>query len=139
MQIVKLELSHLDLYCPATGELICSEETGYNEEAKSLMGYWIDEVFTEPFIKNEALKAAWEKLVAECEEAQEKADEEGEELDEAFDLSTERLYQFLADYDAPTWVVFQIGLYDSASEMVTDNGWFVLELEKDEWQVEIIQ
>ena len=129
MQIVKLELSSLDLYSPSTGELICNEETGYNEEAKSLMGYWIEEVFTEPFIKNEALNAAWKKLVTECDQAQEKADEEGTYPDEQFDLSTDRLVQFLGDYDAPTWVAFQIGLNDGG--MVTGNGWFVLNLEKD--------
>ncbi len=57
MQIIELELSHYDLYSPATGELICGEESGYNEEAKSLMGYWIGEVFTEPLIKDESIQS----------------------------------------------------------------------------------
>ena len=132
MQIIKLELSHYDLYSPSTGELICGEESGYNEEAKSLMGYWIDEVFMEPFVKDQSLKAAWEQLVRACEEAQEKADEDGTELDEAFELNTDRLIQFLTEYDAPSWIVFQIGHSDDVTGTVIDNGWFVLNMEK-EW------
>lgn len=130
MQIIELELSHLDLYCPATGELICNQEVGYNEAAKSLKGYWIDEVFMEPFIKDESLNAAWEKLVSECEEAQEKAEEEDTDLDEAYDLDTDRLFRFLADYDAPTWIVFQMANCDGGE--VTNKGWFVVDMEKDQ-------
>jgi hypothetical protein len=130
MQIITLELYHYDLYSPSTGELICGEEMGYNEKAKSLMGYWIDEVFMEPFIKDKSLKVAWEQLVSACEVAQEKADEDGTELDEAFDLGTDRLIRFLTEYDAPTWIVFQIGCSDDVTGMAIDNRWFVVEIEK---------
>ena len=129
MQIIELELSHLDLYCPVTGELICNEEMGYNEAAKSLKGYWIDEVFMEPFIKDASLNAAWAKLVSECEEAQEKAEEDDSELDEAYELDTNRLYRFLSDYDAPTWIVFQMA--NGAGGEVTNKGLFVVDMEKD--------
>ena len=125
MQIVELELSHYDLYSPSTGELICGEETGYNEEAKSLMGYWIGEVFTEPFIKDEALKEAWYQLVEKIDVAVE-AGENGEGLE------MEHLVQFLADYDAPTWIVFKIGHPNDVTGMVIDNGWFVVNMEKEQ-------
>lgn len=62
----------------------------------------------EPFIRDEKLMSAWEKLVSECEEAEEKADNEDTELDEAFELDTDRLVRFLKDYDAPTCIVFEI-------------------------------
>ena len=59
MQIIELELSHFNFYCPATGELLCNEDDGVNEQAKSLMGYWCDLVFEEPYIKDEILKKDW--------------------------------------------------------------------------------
>jgi len=123
MQIIELELSHYDLYSPSTGELICGEETGYNEGAKSLIGYWIGEVFTEPFIKDESLKAAWYQLIQKVDAAVEAGeDDEGLEL--------ENVLQFLAEYDAPSWIVFQIGHADDVTGTVIDNSWFVLDMEK---------
>ena len=125
MQIIELELSHYDLYSPATGELICGEETGYNEAAQSLMGYWIGEVFTEPFIKDEALKAAWRQLIEKVDAAVDAGeDDEG--------LGIEHLVQFLADYDAPSWIVFKIGHPNDVTGMVIDNGWFVVNMEKEQ-------
>ena len=125
MQIIELELSHYDLYSPATGELICGEETGYNEEAKSLMGYWIGEIFTEPFIKDESLKAAWLQLIEKIDAAVDAGeDDEGLEL--------EHLIQFLADYDAPSWIVFKIGHPDDVTGTIIDNGWFVVNMEKEQ-------
>jgi hypothetical protein len=123
MQIIELELSHYDLYSPSTGELICSEEKGYNEDAKSLIGYWIGEVFTEPFIKDESLKAAWYQLIQKVDAAVEAGeDDEGLEL--------ENVPQFLAEYDAPSWIVFQLGHSDDVTGTVIDNSWFVLNMEK---------
>ena len=53
MQLIDLSLSHLNFYCPATGQLICNENDGANYEADSLMGYWSSYSLQEPFIKNE--------------------------------------------------------------------------------------
>ena len=58
MQIITLELENLNLYSPSTGEVLCHEETGYNEDAQSLMGYWVQEIMDEPFIKNPDLQQA---------------------------------------------------------------------------------
>jgi len=122
MQIIELELSHYDLYSPSTGEHICGEETGFNENAKSLMGYWIGEVFNEPFIKDESLKAAWDQLIEKVDAAVEAGmDDQG--------LEIEHLNQFLADYDAPSWIVFKIGHPDDVTGTVIDNCWFVLNME----------
>ena len=128
MQIIELELSHCNLYCPATGEVICNEETGMNENARSLMGYWVYEVYREPFIKNDKLEDAWEKLVSECEEAEERADEEDTELDEAFDLDTDRLVKFLKDYDAPNCIVYEITNCDFSCGPVVNTVWYVVNM-----------
>ena len=137
MQIIELELSHFNLYCPATGEVISTEETGINEDAKSLLGYWVDEVFMEPFIKDEKLKIAWETLVSECEAAEEKAYEEDAELDEAFTLDIDRLVKFLKDYDAPTCVVFEISNSSLACGPVSNTAWHVVNMEIDEEDVQV--
>lgn len=61
MQQIKLELNHTNFYCPATGVYILKDGEECNESAPSLMGYWVDEVIDEPFIKNPDLSTAWEK------------------------------------------------------------------------------
>ena len=59
MKIVELELNHYNFYCPATGVWITCEDD-VNHDAPSLLGYWLDEFWREPFIKDEFLKQKWE-------------------------------------------------------------------------------
>jgi len=59
MQIVKLELSHFNFYCPATGEMILKADEMCNDKAKSLQGYWVDEIIEEPYFNNKEFEAAW--------------------------------------------------------------------------------
>jgi len=48
MQIVRLILDHINFFCPATGERITGGGLSANDEARSLVGYWIDCLFDEP-------------------------------------------------------------------------------------------
>jgi hypothetical protein len=50
MKITELEYSNYNMYNPATGEIIINEEC--NDNAKSLIAYWLREVFEDPFIKD---------------------------------------------------------------------------------------
>ena len=97
MQIVELELNHFNFYCPATGEFILMEDEPCNEDAASLMGYWVDEVINEPFLKDEQLKKDFEAFI-----------NYHEEEDEDFSLGFEELEQFLTEFEAPNWVVYKI-------------------------------
>ncbi len=115
MQIISLELENLNLYSPSTGEVICHEDTGYNEEARSLMGYWIQEVMNEPFIKNPDLQQAWDEYL-------EAADALLEEDDEAPDPDVD---EFLLQYESPTWIAFRIETFGLPGEV----AWFVVEME----------
>jgi hypothetical protein len=66
MKIVELELKHYNFYCPATGLWITSEND-VNHDAPSLLGYWLDEFWREPFIKDESLKKKWESYMVNFE------------------------------------------------------------------------
>jgi hypothetical protein len=59
MQIISLKLDHYNFYCPVSGEYITLEDEPLNENALSFRGYWFDEFWDEPTIKDERLKALW--------------------------------------------------------------------------------
>ena len=116
MQIITIELENLTLYSPSTGEVLCHEETGYNEEAQSLMGYWVQEIMDEPFIKNPELEEAWTAYIEES-DARLEADDEypGPDVDE-----------FLEQYDAPSWIAFRIETFG----MIGDVALIVVEMDQ---------
>ncbi len=116
MQIIELTLSNLDLYCPVTGEPICLEDSGYNDEAKSLKGYWVNEIMDQPFVKDKKLEDDWESFVAKFEDE-----------NDYFPGSME-MDDFLTEYDSPNWIVFKICTYG----MMGDIAWFVLNMDKEE-------
>jgi hypothetical protein len=115
MQIISIHSENLNLYSPSTGEVLCHEETGYNEDAQSLLGYWVQEVLYEPFIKNPDLQKAWDAYMEES-DARMEADDEypGPDVDE-----------FLARYNHPSWLVFRI----ETAGMIGDIAWFVIDME----------
>ena len=116
MQIITLTLQNLNLYSPSTSEVLCHEETGHNDNAQSLMGYWVQEVMDEPFIKNPELQQAWSTYMEQSDARLEEDDlYPGPDLDE-----------FLEQYDAPTWIAFRIETWG----MPGDVAWFVVEMEK---------
>ena len=119
MQIVELELSHLNFYCPATGEVITDEDAPpMNENAQSLMGFWISEVLQEPIIKNKSLETGWKKYVKKIEE------ESGGDYPDDEDLR-----KFLTDFKEPTWVVFEITNSGVGHGFDSNTVWFVIDME----------
>jgi len=61
MKIVEYNIE--TLYSPINGELIINKEE-LNHEATTLVGYWIDAAFENPFLKNDKLKEMWDSF--EC-------------------------------------------------------------------------
>ena len=106
MQIIFLDLSHENFYCPVTGKLIHADESNPepgDENVKSVVAYWIsEEAFEDPLIQNEELSAAWEAF---CEKY---ADENDDMYPEFEDLEL-----FLEEYDRPDWVVFKFSYTDN--------------------------
>ena len=64
MQIINLKLDHDNFYCPVSGEYITMEDEPLNDDAISFRGYWFDQFWVEPSIKDETLNAAWESYMA---------------------------------------------------------------------------
>lgn len=116
MQLTELTISNLNLYSPSTGEVICHQESGYNEGATTLMGYWIQEIADQPFIKNPDLKKQWEAYVHHYEEE-----------NDLFPADENAIDDFFVHYDNSNWMVMKI----KTSGMPGDTAWFVIDMEPD--------
>lgn len=90
------------MYCQSTHEVIFDafyDTVNYsmhlNERARALIAWWDEEAFDAPEIKNEKLKAAWERYF--------------EELDEWNDTEiVKSIEKFLKEYENDEWVVYEI-------------------------------
>ena len=109
MQIIKLQLSHYNLFCPATGEQILFEDD-CNEDAKSLQGYWCDLFFEEPVIKNKKLATAWKKFQ--------------QKNKSKYQSDFQMLEDFFLDYPEPNWIVFKIADNNPSSS----TAWHILDM-----------
>ena len=94
MKIEHYDTSDYRILNPVTGEFILDEQC--NDNADSLIGYWLDEVFREPNLKNEDLKRSWEAF------------EEKYETESEYIMELEDLVRFLDEYDNPNWKVLEI-------------------------------
>jgi len=99
MQIINLELDHYNFYCPVSGEYITTEEDGVNEDAPSFRGYWFDEFWDEPTIKDEKLNQLWTEYFHNLKES----DPDYKYLD-----FTEKLDEFFQSVEIKNYVVFKI-------------------------------
>ncbi len=117
MQLAELSISNLNLYSPSNGEVICHEEIGYNEDATTLMGYWIQEIADQPFIQNPELKKQWDAYVQDY-----------EEKNDLFPANENTIDGFFRDYDNPNWMVFKIQTFG----MPGDVAWFVINMEPED-------
>jgi len=66
MQLATMNLSE-QFYNPATGEAIMTPENGINEEASSLLAYWIDEIIVEPTFRSKEIEDAWNEYLSALE------------------------------------------------------------------------
>jgi len=120
MQIIELELSHYNLCSPVNGEPISTEEEGINEDAKSLMGYWMDEIMGDPYIKDDDLKLKWEEMTRDKEETL-----------QGYTDYYEALETFLKEYPCKTWIVFKITTGAPAGSPRDETTWFVIDMEAE--------
>ncbi len=116
MQLLELELDHLNLYCPSTGEYILLEDEGVNEASLSLKGYWIDEIMGEPFIKDADLQNAWDNFI-----------ENYEKQNDDFPDYTE-IEAFLVNYPEPNWVIYKITTHGMACGPIWSTVWTLIDM-----------
>ena len=117
MQIITLELDNFAFFCPVTGEQIIGDEVPFNEDAKSLLGFWHTEIIEEPIIKDSKLAKAWESFLAKFYEDDE----------DAF-LTTDEVEDFLQNYEFDNAVVFCRIIKGFACGPVYDVSYTVLNL-----------
>lgn len=108
MQIIHYTRSDLRQYCPTTGQALLD---GLDPSAPTVRGVWFEEVVDEPCIPDAELQSAWDKYVADREEA-------GEEFLDAD--------EFLGKFEHKGWVVFALTNDESDIEAC---GWVVVDLE----------
>ena len=87
-----------------------------NEDALGLKGYWIDELISEPFIKDEALQLAWDTFI-------EKYEEEHDDFPEF-----EEIEAFLVNYPEPNWVIYKITRHGMVCGPVWSNVWHLVDM-----------
>ena len=117
MQIVEIALDKLNFYCPVTGEYIFKENESVNEDAQTLMAYWIDLAFEDPFIKNEKLQNEWDKF---CENYVKENNEEDPDFD-AFE-------EFISSIKWNNWVCFKLTENGMACGPTSSTVWKILDL-----------
>lgn len=117
MEIITLQQECLNLDCPVTGEYILRDDEPVNEDAKSLMGYWIDMVFEDPFIKSEKLRKAWEEF-------SEKFAIENEGYDPEFD----DFESFITNLNWDKWVCYKLIETGMACGPNSTTVWKILDL-----------
>jgi hypothetical protein len=94
MIIYNLNYSEYKIFNPTTGEVIVHHDC--DDDASSLIAYWINGIIDEPLIKNEELNKAWETYVDKYKK------------DNDIYPGYEELYKFLEGYDNPEWLGFEI-------------------------------
>ena len=117
MIIVKIDLESLDFDCPVTGEYILKEDEPINEDAKTLMAYWLDMTFEEPFIKNEKLRVSWQTFT-------EKYMNENDGYEPDFDA----FEAFIASLDWDNWICYKLVIYGMACGPTSSTVWKILDL-----------
>ena len=117
MQLVQLALSHLNFYCPATGEQITGAE-GTNLDVPSIVAYWEEGFLKTPTTEDQVLKEAWKEYFHKYKREHEGEEPEGEDL-----------LVFLRNYDKPHWVGFELRPWTVDRFGSSIRIWFVLDLD----------
>lgn len=113
MQIIDLDLSHWNFYCPVTGQKIFGDGEEPNFPP-SLKGLWIGEIPDTPEIKDPTLQAAWDNFI--------------ENFDDESFLEPEDINDFLKKYNAPKWVAFYIC---SGPSFINQSAWYIIDMDTE--------
>ena len=118
MQLLNLELDHFNLFCPATGIQVLSEDY-CNEDAPSTMGYWLDEFLSEPTITNEKLQLAWDIFYFNYKKLHQK------------EPNKEAIESFFIQYPEPNWVIFKIKNTNMSGGSIFDTTYHIVNMNTD--------
>ena len=96
------------MYCPSTREVIVDPDGGLiNGEADAVIGFWGSLSPTEPEIKDEKLRTAWDAFLGQFKRDAGAGDADGDD-DEIDELDVwEALEGFLGDFKSKRWIVYK--------------------------------
>lgn len=99
MKIIQWFESDDDLmYCPSTDEVLFSPDMPeLNEDAEALIGYWSNDDFSIPEIKDGTLKSEWDRYYAK------KVSESSDDT-----IDEDQLITFLKGLKKNGWVVYEL-------------------------------
>jgi hypothetical protein len=113
MQIIQLELSHDNFFCPATGQRITGPQS--YEASPAQVGMWIGEIITEPEIASPELDAQWTRYEEQL------SDDGGVDIE-----------NFLRSLNMPNHVCFEITTSGMACGPVSSSVWYVINMDTAE-------
>jgi hypothetical protein len=113
MIIYNLDYSEYKILNPVTNEKIVDEEC--NDDAKSLIAYWLDGYMSEPVINDAKLQEAWEAFAERYEEDNDESP------------YWEHLYKFLVEYDSSEWIGYEITSYGIACGPICSTMLYVVD------------
>jgi hypothetical protein len=126
MEIIEFTSAFYKMYNPVAGDTIVDEEC--DDDAESLIGYWIDEVFEEPIMNNQVFLTAWEEYSVKY---RDEHDDESPDYD--------ALGVFLREYENPAWKVIEITSYGMACGPVSHTVWMVVDKDTVVEDVEFVE
>lgn len=106
MEIQEFTSAFYKIYNPVAGDTIIDDDC--DDEAESLIAYWVTEVFEEPVMNDNTFAEAWNKYTSDY-----KNDNDGESPD------YDALIKFLSEYENPEWKVLEITSYGMACGPIT--------------------
>ena len=116
MKIIKKETREsFELYNPITKKYVMNEKV--YEKSDDFIGYWIDEVFREPYFKNTVLQTAWEEFESDY------------VTETEYHMELEDVEKFLQGYENDNWIVYEITTYGMACGPTSNTVWFVVNKE----------
>ena len=113
MQIIKLDLSHNNFFCPVSGQQIVSKNSYQPSPAMAAM--WHSEIVDLPEIYNSELEQAWVKYV-------EKVETDDDYLDVA---------EFIESNSIGSLVCFEITTHGMACGPISSTVWYVIDMDHD--------
>lgn len=111
MQVLKIEPSHNNFFCPVTGEQITGDE--FYEPSSAMVGMWHSDVLEDPALMNEQLQKLWEEYVAEI-----------DKLDEFINMD-----DFFQKINIENFACFEITTYGIACGPTSTTVWYVINMD----------
>lgn len=118
MEIIKKDFSfdYDMIHCPTTNEYIFAPGwESFDFKAKAFIAHWLDDEMDEPIFNNTDFQATWEKVYHIWEEEESNKPNLHEVLE-----------KFLAEYENPYWIVYELMVSGASCGPCSNTAYFVV-------------